>query len=171
MLLSCRYTFLCRIDTLDSRQNLKPCVVGYSVLKMCIDGNKTQSKTTQDVAITDNILLNSGRFKLPIFLGGLPKTMFSGGQHEVFDESTVQLCFGDCAFPGAYLYVRMYDPTVDMPKKFTQPENNSKHSVAMSLLSMLPFVGANVPPPPEIANNKTIFSAYLAKCGKVDNVK
>lgn len=109
MLASTSYTFLIRVECLE-RPSLVPAVVGYSVLKLCTDkfGNQPHSTSTD----TSGVLLNSGLFKLPLYFGSLT---WSNNQN-LFTEFNVQTSLD--ILPDAYVYVRLYDSTIDKPSPF-----------------------------------------------------
>lgn len=116
VLLSTSYTFLIRVDTLE-RPSLAPAVVGYAVIKLCTnkDGKQPREGSTESDPTdpSTGVLLNSGLFKIPLFYGSL----IASSATSVLNEFNVQTQL-DGKIPGAFIYVRIYDATIDRPARF-----------------------------------------------------
>lgn len=117
------YTFLIRLDTLE-RPSLHSSVVGYSVIKLCTDHFGNQPATTSNLSNKvdgDNknskqaVLLNSGLFRIPVFYGKLISDPHSKSIFNEFNTS-VQLAG---KLPDTYIYVRIFDSTIDKPSPFS----------------------------------------------------
>ena len=85
---------LLRIDTLDCN-NMQPCSVGYSVLKLFTSKERKQPTASND----SNALLNVGLFQLPVYGGRVPNL-------QVFDENMLNSL---PKIPCASILVRIYD--------------------------------------------------------------
>ena len=137
-------TLLVRIDTLE-RPSLEANCIGFGVIKMFYDNNGKQPKRNTSL---DNVYLNSGRFKVPIFYG----TMLTE------NDLSEALTNGMPHVHDAYLQVRLFNPNsqqteVDTklklpPKPFIDPDATrmvKSRSVASVLFNALGFSTAKLP--------------------------
>lgn len=92
-------TIVCRVDTLE-RPSLLPKCVGFAVLKLCVDVNGEQPGPE---AANARVFLNAGHFLLPVVYGRVPS---EGEFSEALMDKLPHI-------HGAYLSVRLFDPSVD----------------------------------------------------------
>jgi hypothetical protein len=95
-------TVVCRIDTLE-KPSLLPKCVGFAVMKLCVDMNGKQPKP--EMHPEDRVYLNAGQYLLPIVYGTVPT---DGPFTEELMDSLPHV-------HEAYLAVRLFDPSVEVP--------------------------------------------------------
>jgi len=183
LLSSAAYTFLVRVDTLE-RPSLRPRCVGYSVLKLCTDELHNRRQPAQDTdPMTDTVLFNSGLFRLPIYYGKL----VGSTSHSLFSEAST-LSQLDGALPGAHLYVRLFDSSIDKPTRYCadrgqtstpgrggladpyrrtldMPEGN----VALVLAAAYHFADSTDTPPLFTPVTKPLLLSYLHRRGQLSS--
>jgi hypothetical protein len=131
-------TIVCRIDTLE-RPTMKPRVVGYAALKLCLDTNNDGQPTLHESGqyyfnISDNqmrggdhLVLNSGEYLIPLVHGVVPL------QREFNEELMENLT----PIPGSQLRVRLFDPTKDKGNKIIDQKIKSKKVLINSVASIV----------------------------------
>ena len=127
--LSIYVTLICRIDTLE-RPSLLPRCVGYAALKLCVDadglqpvennnndnnnssnsnsrttggGGGTSSSSQRPPPSASSVHLNAGRFLIPLVQG-------RASVHSPLSETLMEQL---PPIPGAYLAIRLFDPTAE----------------------------------------------------------
>jgi hypothetical protein len=105
-------TIVCRIDTLE-KPSLLPRCVGFAVIKLCL--NEEGKQPSPDAGLHDKVYLNAGQFLLPIVYGIVPE---EGNFSEELMDTLPHI-------HDAYLLVRLFDPTVDIPPPVTEHEEMS----------------------------------------------
>lgn len=136
-------TIVCRIDTLE-KPSLTPKCVGFAVMKLCVDMSGAQPRP--EMHPEDRVYLNAGQYLLPIVYGTVP----------LDGDFSEELMDGLPHIHGAYLAVRLFDPSVDVPNPpddseylpFAQYADYGKYvlntSVAGALVHAMPYSDDNV---------------------------